>query len=254
MIELSNWEGPVTTPWRRVLPGVPGRIHAVAGAAAPSAIFLTPREPLPGVSDDQPTSLTIWAAYTAGDDFLTPWNEMPTALAGTEVRGLAWDAGSELLVIASAGSAADKLRLTAVYPPPFANLRRPTIEDIQMERARQMAADPLRIGLDDAILRSREGNGFSLVVITSGDEKEDLAVRVEMNKHAFRYMTMETVVTYLQGADGAAVTERFGRRATPAYLLLDKEGVLKGAHEGSIPTPAELFNLTSPVRLPPSDP
>lgn len=246
-----GYELPAFLNWEEISLPLPRPLPEVHGASHGGYHLLVPRAPLPVREGDSATSQTVFSTFQRPSGTLSTWRENDLSTAPTAVREALVDPGHRWLVLLGEIEDSTDLMLSS-YALPAAFLARHRGEDeLLLDRMEEIAPEPLRRSVEET-LRDAEVNGqLALVVITGGDRREDLELRMQMRSSRYRYMTQNTAQTYLGGDEGRRLMDQHGITETPAMLLMNSRGELVRQHSGSVPSAAELFELTSPTRTTP---
>lgn len=220
------------------------RLREAVGAAYGAALLVAPRAPAPA-ADDKPTSQSVMMLTDLGGGRLSAWRELVLAQAAAPIRALVLDPGhSRFLIIGES----DSPLVSAYDVPAFLMAPRKTEEDVLLERYDKALPTPIAVDRDEALSAARDEHRYALLVITSGDRKEEVEARLLLSSNQFRYMTYEMKTVYQTGPEGAATLREFGIARAPAFVLIDPDGRVAKSITGKIPSHAELLELTSPAR------
>lgn len=254
----TRYEAPDFAPWDRPFRPVDLRLRDTVGFGYGSAVFLAPRVPAaPEPVDDEeapppPSMMEFQYAPDMGGGNLGHWRSILVEHAPAEIRAMTVDPGHSRLLLFTETETTDSetavLHLAAYSLPTWIPGRRPSDEESLRAHEARHAREPARLPVDALLESIQDYESHGLIILPGDDEDTSLDIRLRMGSTRHRYMTMGSVTTFLEGAQGEEARQRFGVASTPAYVLLDKNGQVVGRHEGSIPSNEELFRLTSPIR------
>ncbi len=234
------------SPWKRTYLPTPPALADTIGVGFGSAVYAAPRVP----TDDMGTTQSLYLATDMVGGQLTPWRPILLEQPAAPLRNLTVDPGHKRLLVFSEPDDKGPLRLTAYKLPAEFFARARTEEEIMFDITEQSALNPPRISASDALEEARKKEQFLLVITSTGDKKEDVYTRAAMGSNQYRYMTRDMVTTYLTGSEAAAFRDQQGVKDSPAYFLLNKDGLVVSKFSGKVAKGADLFNLTAPAREP----
>lgn len=237
-------------PWKELFNPLPVGYDDVVAVGYGAAMYLAPRRPLEG--EDAPTSQTVHLSTSQLGGTMSLWRPMRLREEPANIRDLVADPGHGWLLVIS--EAEEGLRLGAYAVPQDFMSRRPTEEDELLDRLERMAGRFPAIPPAEAQRTAREEEKHVLFVIRSADRETDLRLRAALSTTNWRYMTAGCVISYLDASQAASVLSASGVSQLPALVLTDGTGRPLATHSGSIPTVAQLLQVTAPTRAAAGDP
>lgn len=244
-----GYELPGFFNWEEMSLSLPRPLPAVEGISHGGYHLLVPKLPLPAREGDSTTSQTVFSTFQRPSGTMSQWRENQLSDAPAPVREMLVDPGHRWLVLLSEIEDSPALRLSTYALPAAFLARHRSEEELLLDRMAEVAPEPVRRSVQETLQEAELNDQMALVVVTGGDRREDVELRLQMRSSRYRYMTQNTAQTYLSGEEGRRVLDQYGITETPAMLLMNSRGELVRRHSGTVPNAAELFELTSPTRI-----
>ena len=218
------------------------------GAGEGSSMFIASREAPKHEGPSEPPRAYFSTALNAKNFSL--WNSVFLPFVDEPLRAMAIDPGHNRLLLITEGAEGKDPLLTAYELPAYVSAHRKTDAELKLINEAKAAANPPRVSPAEALAEARKKETAALMIVSTGEKEEDIHTRVQLRSNQFRYATRGAVITYLTGAEGAALLRQYDISGTPAYLLIDKDGKLLSHISGRVPSTQDMFELTKPLRAP----
>lgn len=239
------------TPWTPLLhplPGMGGRTQVLDAGS----VLLGYSEPIEVSRRDRLTSLTIvtagfeeigvprlWRAVT----YNHPWVVGPRLLLNPT--------DSQLLVLGGTYlDGSSSAEIVAINVPSGMMARPPRQEEARVERIDRMR-ELLRGGtMQEAVARARQRETYIVTLLSDTSSETENVFQSIIMGGAYRDHLSSVVLCMPVGDEAAELKKRFGISQLPAMVLHTTGGNVLSRHEGSKPTPKELFDFMKPARQP----
>ncbi len=215
--------------------------HAIATSSG-SSVFITPRRFSEGVSNRMMLQFTT----DLGGGNIGPWRELELDQPFRNVVDLEVDAANSKFMILT--DEPEGKVLTCYYVPRNLTIRRPTDDELRRLQYVDLLVNPHRPTIEEALDEAREKSQPILYIIP-GNKDHDFKIRLMMRTSKFRYMTQDSIIAYMEGAEADQLMREYEIPMTPAFFMVSPEGEMLSRHVGIVPREGELLRLTAPLRM-----